>query len=290
MRSEEEIYQMVLGIAKEDDRIQALYQNGSRVNVNAPKDIFQDYDLVFVVKATKPWIEDQNWLRKLGEIMYFQLPDETPGEKGNHEETYGWLIQFCDGTRIDLHVESVDYARQKIWEDSLTTILLNKNQTLPKIPPASDRDYQVKPPTKEAYLASCNEFWWCSNNLAKGLWRKELTVVQEMVNQVLRKELEQMLAWKVGILTDYSVSIGKSGKYLPRWLSQEEWDQYLATYFRADVDEAWEAVTQMVALFEQTAHFVGEKAGFTYNQNEADAACEFLFHVQKLPEDALGIY
>lgn len=290
MRREEEIYSLILKFAKADDRILGLYQNGSRVNLNAPKDIFQDYDLVLVVKETKPWIEDQSWLTIFGKKMYFQLPDETLGEIDNHTKTYGWLIQFCDGVRIDLHVEAVEYARKKVLADSLTRILLNKNQILPAIPPASDQDYQVKRPTKEAYWACCNEFWWCSNNLAKGLWRKEITYAQEMVNAILRKELEQMLAWKVGILTDYSVSIGKSGKYLPRWLNQVEWEQYLATYFRANVAEAWEATEKMTELFEQTAHFVGEKEGFLYNQAEADAARAFLVHVRTLPKEAREIY
>jgi len=49
MRSEEEMYKLFMDIAKADNSILAVYMNGSRTNKNVPKDIFQDYDIVFVV-------------------------------------------------------------------------------------------------------------------------------------------------------------------------------------------------------------------------------------------------
>jgi len=43
MRTENEIYALILDIARNDDRIKAVYMNGSRTSENAPKDMFQDY-------------------------------------------------------------------------------------------------------------------------------------------------------------------------------------------------------------------------------------------------------
>ena len=48
MRSEEETYGLIMDIAKADERILAVYMNGSRTNPNVPKDLFQDYDIVSV--------------------------------------------------------------------------------------------------------------------------------------------------------------------------------------------------------------------------------------------------
>ena len=56
MRSEEKMYELIMNIAKADDRVAAVYMNGSRTNPNAPKDIFQDYDIVYVVRETKSFI------------------------------------------------------------------------------------------------------------------------------------------------------------------------------------------------------------------------------------------
>ena len=41
MRNETQMYQLLLKIAEEDDRILAVYMNGSRTNKNVPKDIFK---------------------------------------------------------------------------------------------------------------------------------------------------------------------------------------------------------------------------------------------------------
>ena len=37
----------VLAIAKSDDRVRIVAMNGSRTNRNAPRDAFQNYDIVF---------------------------------------------------------------------------------------------------------------------------------------------------------------------------------------------------------------------------------------------------
>ncbi len=39
MRSEREMFDVILHVAKEDKRIRAVYMNGSRTNPNVPKDI-----------------------------------------------------------------------------------------------------------------------------------------------------------------------------------------------------------------------------------------------------------
>ena len=57
MRSEEEMMHLILQVAKDDERVRAVYLNGSRTNHNAPKDRFQDYDVVYVVTDTKPYYE-----------------------------------------------------------------------------------------------------------------------------------------------------------------------------------------------------------------------------------------
>ena len=43
MRSEAEMMRMIVETAKADERIRAVYMNGSRTNLNAVRDCFQDY-------------------------------------------------------------------------------------------------------------------------------------------------------------------------------------------------------------------------------------------------------
>lgn len=284
------MYQLILETAEKDRRILAVYMNGSRTNENVPKDIFQDYDIVFVVSETAEFIRDKEWIQQFGEILYMQYPDESPDYPSDKENFYGWLIQFTDGNRLDLHVETIKHVREHIGDDKLCKILLDKNKILPNVNESTDKDYWVKKPTKEQYLCVCNEFWWCLNNVAKGLWREEMPYVQDMVNYHVRKQLEKMLSWKVGTLTNFSVSIGKSGKYMYRWINKQEWEIYLSTYFTGRISEAWEAVMTMCDLFEQVALYVGDKLEYQYNELEGKNARSFLEHVRQLPKDAKEVY
>lgn len=290
MRTEKEIYDIILDTAQKDNRIKAVYMNGSRTNLNAPKDIFQDYDIVYVVEETESFIEDKEWIQQFGEIMYMQYPDESPFWPSERKDRYAWLMQFGDGNRIDLTVQTVEYAKTHITDDKLCKILLDKEGVLPAIEEASDKDYYVKRPTEEEFLACCNEFWWCSNNIAKGLWRDEITYVQDMTNFVVRKQLEKMLSWKVGIETDFSVSVGKSAKYMHKWLEKETYQSYLATFFTAETESAWEAVFMMCDLFEQTAREVAAELNYCYHEKEAEMARKYLEDVRRLPKDAEKLY
>lgn len=281
MRAENEIYELILKVANDDEKIRAVYMNGSRTNKNVPKDIFQDYDIVYVVEETKSYIENKEWINIFGEILYMQYPDENPYFESCEENSYGWLMQFTDGIRIDLTVQSINYAKQNIKEDKLCKILLDKDNILPQIEPATDVEYWVIKPTREEFVATCNEFWWCTNNIAKGLWRREMLYVQDMVNYFVRTELIKMLDWKVGITTDWSVSTGKSSKYLYKWLPKDEWQALLDTYFDGNVDNAWQAVFKMCDLFENVAQYVGEQLGYQYNAKEGAAARYYLEQVYK---------
>ncbi len=285
MRTEKEMYDLILGVAN-DERIRAVYLNGSRTNPNATKDIFQDYDVVYVVTETRSFIEDKAWIKRFGEIMYMQYPDEHPDYPSDKENFYGWLMQFSDGNRIDLHVETISHAQENILNDSLCKILLDKDSCLPKIPASSDINYRINKPTSKQYLCTCGEFWWCLNNVAKGLWREEISYVQDMLNFIVRKQLEKMLSWKVGIMTDFSVSVGKSAKYMHKWLSAPEWGRYLQTYCGAEIKSIWQSVETMCVLFEETAIWVAERLNYEYNGTEAKNSMHFLQSVKALPKNA----
>lgn len=289
MRSEKEMYNLLLKIAQDDVRIKAVYMNGSRTNKNVPKDIFQDYDVVYVVNEIKPFIEDKEWINNLGDIWYMQYPDEHPDFPSDKENFYGWLMQFKDGNRIDLHVESLEHAKAHIRDDKLCKILLDKEGVLPEVSESTDEDYFVKKPSKEQYVCTCTEFWWCLNNVGKGLWREELPYANDMINFCVRKQLEKMISWQIGLKTDFSVSVGKSAKYMYKWLSVEDYEKYLSTYSCGSVIDCWKSVFNMISLFVPIAKDVSNRFGFEYNENEEHAGTDFLKLVRELPKDAKEI-
>ncbi|MBM7587447.1 aminoglycoside 6-adenylyltransferase [Bacillus pakistanensis] len=214
MRTEKEMMELVLTYAKNDDRIRAVGLNGSRTNPNVPKDMFQDFDIVYLVTDMDSFIEDPNWVDVFGERIIMQTPENMsmfPPELG---ERFSYLMLFEDGNRIDLILVPFEEKERYRKEDKLTIILMDKDCCLPDVPPPTDEDYWVTRPSFEFFKDCCNEFWWVTTYVAKGLWRREILYAQEHLNNFVRPMLIKMLEWKVGIETDYSVSVGKCGKYL----------------------------------------------------------------------------
>ena len=76
MRNEEEMYQLIINTAKNDERILAVYLEGSRANPDIKKDRYQDYDIVYIVDETSSFINDSAWLDIFGKRLYMQYPDE----------------------------------------------------------------------------------------------------------------------------------------------------------------------------------------------------------------------
>lgn len=60
MRNYEEMMNTILTTANQHDSIRAVFMNGSRANPNVTPDIFQDYDIVYVVEETTPFIHDED--------------------------------------------------------------------------------------------------------------------------------------------------------------------------------------------------------------------------------------
>ena len=293
MKTEKEMMDMILRIAREDDRIRAVYMCGSRCNPNASRDIFQDYDIVYVVRETESFIRDKAWPEVFGERLLMQLPmelDRIAGEECHFDREYAYLIQLRDGNRVDCVLRTIQAAGEDITANRLNRILLDKDGCLPEIPEASDEGHWVKCPGQEEYSRCCNEFWWLLLNVGKGLWREELTYVMEMLNQWVRPESFRMLSWYAGTEHGFSFSAGKGGKYLWKFLPESLWNAYLDTYPECRTNRIWEAVERLCNLFSGTARKVGQDLEVSYDTGEEEASRYYLRRVKALPREAGRVF
>ena len=58
-RSEQEMLDLIIQTANEDDRVLAVMMNGSRADVHVKKDIYQDYDIVYFVDDVAPFWDNK---------------------------------------------------------------------------------------------------------------------------------------------------------------------------------------------------------------------------------------
>ncbi len=287
MRTEAEMISLIKDIAFKEENIRAAYIEGSRTNPNAPEDIFQDYDIVYIVTTTKPFREDKEWINNFGKILYMHYPEDNVFYPSDVENCYGWQIQFADGNRMDLHVCTKENALANL---ELYQILVDKDGIVPYPQETTDERYWVKEPREIEFKCTCSDFWWCLNNVAKGLWRNELPYAMDVINFVLRPHLKRLLEWKMGIENNFSVSAGKSCKYFKKYLQEETYRQFLATYSIAEIESIWNSVFEMCDLFQSTAVELSKKQKFVYDFEQAENSLSFLHHVRKLPANAKEIY
>ena len=289
MRSEEQMLEVILSIARDDERIRAVILNGSRVDPNAPRDFFQDFDVIFLVTEFEPFVNNLEWIKRFGELMILQLPDLMNDPPPGSKISFAYLMQFTDGNRIDLSIYPLAHLSM-LKSDSLSQVLLDKDRILPELPPANDSDYLPQPPTLKQFADCCNEFWWVCPYVAKGLWRNEITYANGMLEQALRIELMKMITWYVGVNTSYSKNPGKLGKYLDRYLEPELWKMLVDTYADADYTYTWQALFIMSDLFRIVARKVGEHFDYDYPASDDSRVSAHLRHIKSLSRNAREMY
>lgn len=290
MRSENEMMDLILDFARNDERIRAVGMNGSRTNPNAPKDLFQDYDIVFVVNDMNSFIEEKQWIDYFGSRIIMQTPEKMDLFPPELDGNFSYLMLFADGNRIDLTLCPLDKKENWNSGDKLAVVLLDKDHCLPKLAAPTDEDYWVQRPSAEFFADCCNEFWWVSTYVAKGLWRQEMLYALDHLNIVVRPMLIKMLGWQVGIQTDFSLSVGKNGKYLEKYLPEAAWQQLMQTYVNGSYEDVWNALFTMCDLFRRTAQEVADHLQYEYPIEDDQRVTNYLKHVRALPPNATEIF
>ncbi len=291
MRTEQQMLDLIIETAQCDERIRAVIMNGSRANPNAPRDPFQDFDIVYIVTDVEPFTRNLEWIRRFGEMMILQMPEDMQDPPPDNGGYFVYLMQFMDGNRIDLGIFTLSQWEEHNKDgDSLSVLLLDKDGTIEPFPPASDADYLPKSPTAKAFADCCNEFWWDSPYVAKGLWRQEILYAKHIQDVYVREQLMKMLTWHIGVKTDFKVSPGKLGKYVQKYLEPELWNMLLKTYADASYENTWNALFTMCDLFRKVAVPMAEHFGFEYPFDDDRRVSAHLEHVRSLPRDAKEIY
>lgn len=264
MRTEKEMLDIILSFAEEEDRIKVVGMEGSRTNENVPQDVFQDYDITYVVSEMKPFTSNEDWLDVFGDRIFMQKPEAMSLYHPQLGNWFSYLMLFEDGIRIDLTIVPLEELGLYLSSDSLLKVLLDKEDLVQYAPEPSNIMYYVERPTFQKFDDSCNEFWWVATYVVKGLCREEFLYAADYLNQIMRLELLRMLSWKVGIENDFSVSLGKNYRNLEQYVSEELWNRIIDTYDMASYDKLWEVLGCLQTLFREISKEVAAELRIPY--------------------------
>lgn len=264
MRTEKEMLDLILNIAKQDKNIKAVCMNGSRVNEKIKPDIHQDFDIVYIVENLEDIIADLEWINQFGNRIITQFPEAQDLYPSELEERYPILMLFDDYNRIDLTLLSKNKLSEYLVEDKLIKILLDKDNLLPKNNSVSEASYWISKPYQKLFDECINEYYWVSTYVMKGIWRNELLYSIDHLN-ICRRMLLLMLAWDKGYKFDFQVNFGKSFKYLPNYLGSNKNSELTSTYPHLNTNEIKEALYKMTEMFDYAAVMVSKKCKLNYD-------------------------
>ena len=217
MRTETEMLDVILKTAK-TLQVKAVAMSGSRSCPKAPKDEFQDYDVVYIVDDFDNLTSDLSWLNQFGKRII-----EQEVSLGNRRL---YLMLFEDGNRIDLTLCPKEHIQE--WVDSETgfIVLVDEKGLFESYSPSPER-YWITPATETDFKNSCNEFWWVSSYVVKGICRYQVIYATDHLYGICQQELLKVLAWQVA--SDRGVvDIGKNYKYLFNYLPAEKEKEFSA--------------------------------------------------------------
>ena len=164
MRTETEILNLLLQVAK-TLKVEAMALSGSRTNGQAPKDEFQDYDVVYLVENLDELISDLSWIDQFSKRMIKQ--EVRLGRRRLY------LMLFEDGNRIDLTLCPKVHIKEWVDSEAGFTVLVDEKGLFESYSPSPQR-FWTSPASETDFEKTCNEFWWVSAYVVKGICRKQV--------------------------------------------------------------------------------------------------------------------
>ena len=264
MRDKTEMLDLILQTAK-TLQVKVVAMSGSRTNTKAPKDEFQDYDVVYVVDDLDNLTSDLSWLDQFGKRI---IEQEIALD---HRRLY--LMLFEDGNRIDLTLCPKEHIQEWVNSEAGFTVLEDSENLFEPYFPNPER-YWITPATETDFEKACNEFWWVSTYVVKGICRSQVIYTTDHLYGICQQELLKILAWLVASDRG-AVDIGKNYKYLFHYLPAEKEKQFSNLLDFSSLDKITQSLFATMQLFHQEAQSLAQKMGFDYDKEVAEKMIEY---------------
>ena len=264
MRAETEMLDIILKTA-ETLQVKAVAMSGSRTNPKAPKDEFQDYDVVYLVDNLENLISDLSWLDQFGKRIIEQ-------EVGLGQRRL-FLMLFEDGNRIDLTLCPKQQIQEWVDSEADYTVLKDDKGLFESYPPSPKR-YWTNPASQTDFEKACNEFWWVSSYVVKGICRKQLIYATDHLYGICQQELLKVLSWQVASEKG-AVDIGKNYKYLFNYFPTEKEKEFSNLLDFSNIEKITQSLFATMQLFHQEAQFFAHKMGFYYDKEVAEKMIQY---------------
>ena len=263
-RNQEQMLRLILQVP-ENIQAEAVAMSGSRTDTKALKDEFQDYDVVYVVDDLDNLTRDLSWLDRFGKRIIEQ--EVTLG----HRRLY--LMLFEDGNRIDLTLCPKEDINEWVDSEACFTVLVDDKGLFESYSPSPQR-FWIHPASETDFKKACNEFWWVSAYVVKGICRHQVIYATDHLYGICQQELLKLLAWQVAA-DKGTVDVGKNYKCLFNYMSAEKEKEFSNLLDFSSVEKLTHSLFATMDLFHREAQILAQKMGFDYYKKVAEKMIEY---------------
>lgn len=254
--------------------IRAMILTSTRADPDAVVDAWSDYDIILVVADILPFEIDRGWLDEFGEVLVAYWDPTGPHSVTGIPQVSN-VTQYASGLKIDFTLWSIEQMHRiagttKVIPeiDSAIRLLLDKDRFVIDMPLPTGRAYIPVRPDEATYRLLVNDFFVGVPYVAKCLLRDELLPAKWCLDYDMRDVyLRPMLEWRMECDHGWAMRTGALGKGLKKRLPPDLWAELEATYAGAGIEDNWESLFRMIAVFRRIGREVGDHLGFTYPED-----------------------
>jgi aminoglycoside 6-adenylyltransferase len=274
----------IVALAQADEDIRAVILEGS-LTTDGPVDELSDYDINIFSRDYERYLADDRWMEQLGDVLLYQKEEIS---------FYGAalpsrLVVYRDRPRVDFSFWPVpllaDMVRgAKTYESYRNgyVVLVDKDGLAAQLPPPDGCGFQISPPSRDTFLQELYDFWFEAYCVVKYLSRGDLWYAKRIENRYIKDDLYQMALWhhQAGRGWPHDPVLHIEGKRFERWASPELLDEIGGCFSGYDLQETWDSLFAMVALFGRLARLTAQRLDVAYPEHKEARVIDYLRMLQ----------
>ncbi len=259
-------------MAKNDEKIRAALIVGSRARTEVPADEYSDLDLVAIVENPSAFLDDTDWLGKIGKHYLTFLENTAVG--GGKERR----VLFEEGLDVDIAFFPVS-ALPELEQDPEplgvfakgVRVLFDKDGTVTALVHQAPKNLPApQMPGSEEIRNAIHDFWYHAVLAAKKIRRGELLDAKSICDSYMKHLLMQLVRTQTKLNKGLAFDTWHGNRFFEKWADPETVSAYKNLYGVYEEEDVWRALHNTMSFFRETAKDVCVKMDLHYPE-EGDA-------------------
>ncbi|WP_067845109.1 aminoglycoside 6-adenylyltransferase [Nocardia lijiangensis] len=287
MEDAEELLAAVVAWARQDDRITALVQTGSRGRGDRI-DRYSDLDLEIITPYWREFFADRSWLHRFGDVLLAVSFEDEDDADPDAPWPAPLLVVYAGGRKIDITIAGeerltgmIEHGLEELYQRGFR-VHLDRTGLTARLPVPTGKTPKPAPPDLAEFTAVTEEFFFEATQVPIYLNRGELWVAKFRDN-TMKVCLLQMLEWYGSTARDHPRYTWYIGHHMDEWLPADLWRRVHETFGRFDADDARRALDASVDLFAEVAAEVAARLGFSWRGELVDGVQRLLAEYRTHP-------